>query len=365
MAGLIVVAIIYSLGRTTWVYQALYFLVPYLWMAREPTRFLFLAHFGLMILAAFGCDALFSTPQRIADWRSWDRVYVAAAIVSVALLFAPLSSWHKTSLWMILLTYPLFRWIVGGANGAVPRLLTVALIVLNLNIFSFIALNRKYVARTGIDYYERLRSFRGPVEFLRRQPGLFRVRVLTDPGLNMGDAYEMQTLNGGAVTTPANYFYLINQSSGGQRLLNVRYLVRPASANDPNPVYADSTWKIYEDPQAMPRAWVEHAQRAAPEEVRITGYAAEHIALAVHSATQGMLVLSEMYDPGWTARVNGAPAAIAEVYGGLRGIAVPAGDSTVVLEYRPTSALIGAAVSIATFVIVLAFAALALRRQTD
>jgi len=32
---------------------------------------------------------------------------------------------------MILLAYPLFRWIAGGATGLAPRLLTVALIVLN------------------------------------------------------------------------------------------------------------------------------------------------------------------------------------------------------------------------------------------
>jgi hypothetical protein len=407
--GLILVAFLYSLGRASWLHGILYALVPFLWMAREASRFLFLAHFGLVIVAAFGCEVLFSESQKIGNWRVLNSILLAFTVACGLALLAPVvlglpsyPRWTRESLLMVLLTYPLFRWIAGGATGWVPRLLTVALIVFNLSAFSFVALSRTEVARTGTDYLRRLRSFRGVVEFLRRQPGLFRVRVLTDPGLNMGDAYGIQTLNGGGVTMGSNYFDLMNKSSAGPRLLNNRYIVRPATITDPNPVYADATWKVYEDPQALPRVWVVHEavveashegllrrldapdfdparsamlNAALPEtlepagsvvdQAQVESYAAEKIAVRVHAGSRGLLILSELYDPGWTARVNGAVQPIYEVDDGLRGIVVPAGDSRVTLEYAPAAVRAGGIVSIAAFAGVLAFAALALVRKND
>jgi hypothetical protein len=256
---------------------------------------------------------------------------------------------------MILLAYPLFRWIAGGATGLAPRLLTVALIVLNLSAFSFVSPNKREVARKGTDFAERLRGMRGVADFLRRQPGLFRVRVLADPPLNLGDAYGIQTLNGGAVTL-SNAFFRLMKSDAGPRLLNTRYVVRPAAAAEPNPVYADTNWKVYEDAEAMPRAWVQNIEPSvagSPQAVTVTEYSARHIELTAYASTRGLLVLSELYYPGWQARVNGTPVPISEVDGGLRSVIVPAGESVVTFDYSPASIWAGAALSGLTFLAVL------------
>ena len=79
--------------------------------------------------------------------------------------------------------------------------------------------------------------------------------------------------------------------------------------------------------------------------------------IAVRTASSGLLVLSELYYPGWVARVNGSPERISEVDGGLRGIPVPQGESQVAVDYSPSSAMFGGILSGGTFLLILAAAA--------
>ncbi len=65
-----------------------------------------------------------------------------------------------------------------------------------------------------------------------------------------------------------------------------------------------------------------------------------------------MLVLSELYYPGWRATVNGSAAPIFRVDGALQGIEVPPGHSHVELTYRPMSAIAGLALTPLTFLAV-------------
>jgi hypothetical protein len=53
--------------------------------------------------------------------------------------------------------------------------------------------------------------------------------------------------------TPAYAAIMANRD-----LLNVRYLLKPASAPEPGAVYQDSAWNLYENPRAFPRAWLVH-----------------------------------------------------------------------------------------------------------
>ena len=63
-----------------------------------------------------------------------------------------------------------------------------------------------------------------------------------------------------------HYWDLVSTVSHAMDLLNVRYFMKPATAPEPGAVYQDANWKIYENPQAYPRAWVVH--EAAVEPVR-------------------------------------------------------------------------------------------------
>ena len=60
----------------------------------------------------------------------------------------------------------------------------------------------------------------------------------------------------------------------------------------------------------------------------------------------GLLVLSEGYYPGWTAKVDGERAAIVRANFMMRGVLLAAGKHEVVFEFRPRSILAGFALSL-------------------
>jgi hypothetical protein len=90
------------------------------------------------------------------------------------------------------------------------------------------------------------------------------------------------------------------------------------------------------------------------ESVQIVAYEPDRVVLKVHAETDGVLVLSETYEEGWHAHVDGDKAPVDEAYGVVRAVPVTAGDHTVVLTYDPWSlrygfyvSLLGAALSLA------------------
>jgi hypothetical protein len=58
-----------------------------------------------------------------------------------------------------------------------------------------------------------------------------------------------------------------------------------------------------------------------------------------------LLLLSEMYFPGWYATIDGQPAPIYRANYLFRGLVVPAGTHTIELRYRPQAAVAGALMS--------------------
>lgn len=70
---------------------------------------------------------------------------------------------------------------------------------------------------------------------------------------------------------------------------------------------------------------------------------------------QEFLFLSDTYDYGWTATVNGMPAAVYKTDFAFRGIVIPKGDSTITLAYAPRSFGTGLAISVITMLCTLAY----------
>jgi hypothetical protein len=73
---------------------------------------------------------------------------------------------------------------------------------------------------------------------------------------------------------------------------------------------------------------------AANARVEVTSYAPQRIALNTQNEQAGLLVLSEMYDRGWYAYVDGQKTPVERVDYNLRGIAVPAGTHQVEFVYQ-------------------------------
>jgi hypothetical protein len=69
--------------------------------------------------------------------------------------------------------------------------------------------------------------------------------------------------------------------------------------------------------------------------VRVDGYEANRIGLTVAADRPAFLVTSEVMYPGWVAKVNGASRPLLTTNGAFRGLALPAGNSRIVMEYHP------------------------------
>jgi len=412
LAGLAVVTFLYTLGDFSPVYGLLHTLVPYLWMAREASRFMYLVEFAMALLAAFGVEALLHEPVNESAWRPLTRVLTWIAIGCVVAQAIPavferpgINAWIELSLLLILASYGLYRYVIGGHSGAGVRFAMVALIVFDLTAFNWTGVDRDAAKKAGSDALDSVLSTRGAVKFLKSRPGRFRVQFA---GINeappIGDLFQVSVLSGAVTPTLLND-YLVLLWNGHMDLLAPRYTVKPASASEPGDIYHDSKWKVYENPTAYPAAWLVHDAIVEPSPERLvkrlsspevdlhrkavlTGRlesaleplgegASENVTfgacgrnrleLTVRAQSRGLLVVSEIFYPGWRAAVNGKTTRIVEVDGALRGVVVPRGESRIVMQYSPWSFWLGAFLTVAAFAGTLLAVFLAWRnsRRTD
>ncbi len=82
---------------------------------------------------------------------------------------------------------------------------------------------------------------------------------------------------------------------------------------------------------------------AAPEgsDATIVDSEPERVEVRTASPREALLVLSDTYFPGWSARVDGRPSSILPANHLFRAVVVPAGVHTVVFTYRPLSVRLG------------------------
>jgi hypothetical protein len=159
-------------------------------------------------------------------------------------------------------------------------------------------------------------------------------------------------------------------------LLNVRYLLALAPRGERAGV------KVIERPTALPRAFVvprvevvpgaaERLARLADRgfdpratalvesgvpswtegmgEATVTRYEPERVEIVVDGSGGGLLLADNWY-PGWTARIDGAPAPVLRANHALRLVPLPPGRHVVTFAFRPRSLASGFAITAATCV---------------
>lgn len=80
----------------------------------------------------------------------------------------------------------------------------------------------------------------------------------------------------------------------------------------------------------------------------LTAYENGRIAATFNAAQDETLVISQPYEDGWTATVNGKPAEVQAAYDGLMGIPVQTGDNVIELHYLTPGLVPGTVVGIAS-----------------
>jgi hypothetical protein len=239
-------------------------------------------------------------------------------------------------------------------------------------------------------------------------PDLFRIQrwLLRRPGFlpdNMLTAYGLSTASGYESLQPANFELALATMNDEDHVLldlaNVKYVLA-WPAVDLNPKHfelvADSpTLRLYQNMRCLPRAqfvsdWqvvpdhrrvmtlmqspgfdpskmvfleknptpgsfatrTAEAETPVPVTLQMEHYGADRVALYVRSAQAGVLVLADVFYPGWKAKLDGHETEIYRADNVLRAVVVPAGGHEIEFVYSPLSFRIGATVTLSTIAIV-------------
>ncbi len=247
------------------------------------------------------------------------------------------------------------------------------------------------------------------IEFLRKQPGVFRVLPIDDLSNLTNSAgfmsnrfmiFDIASVGGYHPAKLSNYDEFLDaltHSLGSWRLdlvdmLNARFIVsaiRLPEHPSLKPVWVGKDYEgtpraIYENKDAFPRAWVagdyvvateeealatmaegrvdlrhtvllskEPAVKPAPgdsAEVTIERRGNKEIALAVNLDRPGIVVVSEAYYPDWKATVDGTPAEILRANHAFRALALTAGRHEIVMRYDTALLKEGATISVTALV---------------
>ena len=110
-------------------------------------------------------------------------------------------------------------------------------------------------------------------------------------------------------------------------------------------VYKTADVWVWKNPNPLRAAWVTPDSRApglaSKDQTKLVQWSPNRQVWDTSGATSGWFVLSQMYDPNWTASVNGRPAQVAMIGGFLTGVRVPAGNHQITLRYQPKALVYG------------------------
>jgi Bacterial membrane protein YfhO len=87
---------------------------------------------------------------------------------------------------------------------------------------------------------------------------------------------------------------------------------------------------------------------------RIVSYDSQRVEIETQSNAPALLMLNDANYPGWRAFVNGKPAPIMQADYLFRGVTVPAGRASVEFRYAPDSIRVGALISLASLIVLVA-----------
>jgi hypothetical protein len=143
-------------------------------------------------------------------------------------------------------------------------------------------------------------------------------------------------------------------------------------ANDP--FYSDPSlplfnphemaWVETEDPNAL-AAFVPNIPQQASDSVKVVTEESgpQRTVLEVTLGRPGLVILSEVFYPGWKLTIDGEPAPIYRVNRLMRGAAVKSGNHRLVYSYEPESFKIGSVISLVGLVTLLAGSAWSFHRR--
>jgi hypothetical protein len=379
-------ALVYSLGHNSVFQGLLYAITPDLDKARTPSAIVVLMQFAAAALAAFAIDHLRHDPP--GPWlRRARQALLVFGSITLALCFFAILTNHLTFPADDRIVLTGFLALVLAAILLRPASAPIPLVFLLLfELGNFAQINLLDMSdHNRMQWLDKLHGNRDIADYLRQQPGFLRTDIANDLFAPNWGAWNGIEMRGGKLAS-VTYNVLDSDFFGltAQRMWGVAYTIadKPGDRIGDEVFTASSGLKVYRRPDAFPRTWAVHELvpaaslgesniqifrdpesfhrkatilGAAPppkletcngqDRVDLIEHLPGRLAIRADLACAGMVVLSDSYYPGWSARIDHRPTAIHQVNGAMRGVVVPPGSHTITMHYRPVSVYLGFALT--------------------
>ena len=373
--------LLFALGANSVFNGVIYSLVPLVEKARNDSMAIFIFHFGLAVLVAYGIDSYQSLDCAFSR-RVTALVCGFAVLVGVATtVFLVTKTPADDRLGMVVLiglgfAALLSAWRNEWVSPLGAKTLLAMLMLLELGNVTTYALGPQVEQKTII---KQLADHFDIAQFLSDQDEPVRAEIdEADIPYNFGDWYGIDHFGGYLASLTEN----VNRVQGNTkaRLMyatNFHVGKNPSRPDQVEVFSSRSGVKVHRNPGAFPRAWVVHDAISierddqigplldtaafdtrnrtfikgkppalescqAPETVTLLTRHSNKLTLEANLKCRGMVIDADTYFPGWEATVDGKPAAVYEAYGFLRGVVVDGGWHRIEVSYRPKSVYLGA-----------------------
>ena len=331
-----------ALGSLTPVQRLAYLLIPMVEKARYPAMAIAICQAALAALAALGVDA----------WRTsarprglpWSLAGFAIAVGAYALACRLLHRHtYAEPLWPAMAAAAslavVLRWRRAAPAAALAFFLVEAL-----------ALPAPFQVRNAPGSYARtIQSQSDIADFLRRQPGWFRVFLDEDAvPYNFGDWYGIEQFGSYTASMPTAVHALLGHAEAA-RLFGVVYGVarQPSDPAQVEVFHSRSGLNVYRDPRIAPPLWIEPAAScASPAQLRVSLRTPPRTVIEAIGDCPGLLVAGDPWFTGWGAWVDGRPTRIQQYAGVIRAVPIAAGTHRIEFRYQPGSVYWGAALTL-------------------
>jgi hypothetical protein len=376
----------------------------------SASRILFVTLFSASIIASFSLEHLIS--KRKSFWPFSIACFVLIMLTFIAFKFVPsqflLVSFRNSIIPIFILT------VAGVINFLPINRKYIAIVLLLLLCFDLGRYFRKYnpFIPARIVYPETpitkfLSEQPGPYRIIRQKPTLLPPNSWSFYKIPSIEGYDpLQSLsynrffhvleNRSYFDQPNRIVEISNFNPAFLNALNVKYILTLpkssaslfsetiASQSYPT-VFTDGSVEILENPSALARAFFISSLKNISGEKQLAdtisqpdfdpqttavvssgddklpsnfslgilksiSYNPNKVTIHVSSKGDSFLVLSDSYDPGWKAEIDGRQTKVYQTDGALRGVRVNEGDHTIIYRYLPRWFEIFSVITIFTFV---------------
>lgn len=443
-AGVAIVSIILAMGKYTPLLEFLYNYVPGFHLFRGNSKFIFITALSMAVLSGFGADALTKSTDglkkafkaliigfgvvmaagtliiyTVCD-EGWFRWAINRAVSSSDFYSNPapfllrgfesvaVGSFYDAILWAIGLIIAGTAVLLLYSYGKLKEKVLMATIIMII-VFDLFTFGMRYMVTFDSRevYWDK-----DVVNFLKQDKEPFRV-IAPEMAINSGAASGIEILSGYDTIMVKRYSEIINFSQGASPdepmlwldirsvnkltdLLNAKYLILESGWPVNNPafrtVFDDGRYRIYQNLNALPRAFVVHGYKiingrdgifkelespgfnpalSAITEEEVDGllnspsaksptpsfisYSPNRITIEAYLTAPGLFVLGDIWYPGWKAFVDGKETKIYRTNYVMRGVALSEGRHRVEFRYDPLSFKIGGLISLTSLIFVTAF----------